>query len=85
MAEWMSPEKCDTAMYFRYVPMLCLALGLRNDEVCSMKWSDINFKRQVLTIPADEAKNSQELKLPLTPYVENYFLVCVSTLVTTRI
>lgn len=49
--------------------LLLLLTGLRRGEGLQLKWEQIDFDARVLTIPAEEAKNSNEHKLPLSDFV----------------
>lgn len=51
--------------------LLCLFTGLRRTEAASLRWKDIDFKAETLTIPEERAKNKQEHRLPLTPFLKN--------------
>jgi integrase len=45
---------------------LCLSTGARKMEILSLKWKQVDLKRQILTI--EETKNGERRILPLTTY-----------------
>lgn len=49
---------------FRDYFLICLFTGARRTNVLTMRWRDINFERNVWTIP--ETKNGESLAIPLT-------------------
>lgn len=54
--------------------LVCLFTGMRRNEVAKLKWTDINFKSKLLTIPSNRTKNHDEHKLPLSDYLEEILL-----------
>jgi len=46
-----------------------LFTGGRRGNVVSMRWQDVDLKRKVWTIPADQFKTGQAVELPLVPAV----------------
>jgi integrase len=43
--------------------------GLRRTEAIRLKWSDIDFEEQILTIPAEVSKNHREHRLTLSDFL----------------
>ncbi len=54
--------------------IVCLFTGLRRNEAAQLKWSDIDFKSNILRVPGDRTKNYEEHLLPLSDYLEALFL-----------
>jgi integrase len=46
--------------------LTCLFTGLRSRDVMSLKWSDIDFARRVLTVSGTQSKNHREHRLPIS-------------------
>lgn len=55
--------------------LLCFFTGLRRSAAAKIKWSDIDLKAKVLTIPAENDKNKKERHLPLPDYLVEMFEV----------
>lgn len=49
--------------------LLCLFTGLRRNEAAALRWQNIDFKAETLSIPAQQAKNKQEHRLPLSRFL----------------
>lgn len=47
-----------------------LFTGLRRNEAATLMWTDIDFASKVLTVRAEIAKNGNELRLPLSNYLD---------------
>lgn len=56
------PNK-DIADFF----MLLLLTGARKSNVMAMQWHHVDLENSVWTIPAEESKNSEKMKIPLVP------------------
>lgn len=58
-------------MTYPFGPLLQILIltGQRKGEVAGMKWSEINFKEKVWTLPKERAKNGQAHSVPLTNHV----------------
>lgn len=54
---------------FTQFAQVLLLTGQRRGEVAGMCWSEIDFERQVWTIPAKRAKNATQHAVPLAPFV----------------
>ena len=53
------------------ISSLALMLGTRRNELLAAKWSEVDFDRQTLRLPATNTKSSRERVLPLpTPALE---------------
>jgi integrase len=50
---------------------LLLLTGQRSANVRKMRWDEIDLKRSVWVIPADQAKSGKEIRAPLAPEVVN--------------
>ena len=48
---------------------LLLFTGLRRGEASMIRWADVDFERQMFTIPAANTKTNRKLELPLTDVV----------------
>jgi integrase len=48
--------------------LMLLYTGARRDNVCSMRWDDIQFEVGVWTIPAENAKGGEVMRLPLSEF-----------------
>ena len=58
---------CDTEGFpFGPLIQLLLLTGQRRGEVASMRWVNIDFEREIWTIPADLAKNGRAHEVPLS-------------------
>lgn len=51
--------------YCKIVRLLMLT-GLRRDEIGMLRWSEINFENQLMTIPGSRTKNGEEHKVPMS-------------------
>jgi integrase len=51
--------------YSAIVKLLMLT-GARRDEIASLRWSEINLDRAVITLPPARTKNKREFAIPLT-------------------
>ena len=49
--------------------LLLIFTGLRRTEAAKLKWSDINFNDQTITIVSEHAKNAEEHVIPMSDYV----------------
>jgi len=61
-------EKIESAPFSRTVQLILeiqLLTGQRVGEVCNAEWSEIDFNKQVWTIPAEKAKNEIQNRVPL--------------------
>lgn len=52
--------------YVRDFIYLALFTGARRENVLAMRWEDLDFYQRIWTIPADKAKNTDEMYIPLT-------------------
>jgi integrase len=66
LADWyQAVETLENAQVRDYLILLLLT-GLRRTEAIRLRWSDIDFEQQTLTIPAEVSKNHREHRLPLS-------------------
>ncbi|ADP71702.1 integrase family protein [Rhodomicrobium vannielii ATCC 17100] len=63
-AAWLAFEA--TGWPFGPLAKLLLATAQRRDEVADMRWSEIDFKTRIWTIPAARSKNGQAHEVPLS-------------------
>lgn len=49
--------------------LFCFFTGLRRSAASKLKWSNINKKSRILTVPADDDKTSKEQRLPIPEFV----------------
>ncbi len=68
-SEWYQAVMSLESTMIRDYLLLLILTGLRRTEAISLKWSDINFEDQTLTIPAEISKNHREHKLPLSDFI----------------
>jgi integrase len=61
----MSLENAQVRDYL----LLLLLTGLRRTEAIRLRWSNIDFEEQTLTIPAEVSKNHREHRLPLSDFL----------------
>ncbi len=54
--------------------LLCLYTGLRSIEARSLEWGNVDWENRTIRIPAEVAKNRQELILPFTHQLEAILL-----------
>lgn len=47
--------------------LLAILTGARRSNVCSMRWCDIDMAAALWTVPGEQSKNGETLKLPLVP------------------
>lgn len=52
--------------YVRDFIYLALFTGARRENVLAMRWEELDFYQRIWTIPADKAKNTDEMYIPLT-------------------
>jgi integrase len=52
---------------FGPIVRLLVATGQRRSEVAGMRWSEVDIKEAIWTIPKERAKNGREHQVPLTP------------------
>lgn len=49
--------------------LFCFFTGLRRSAAAKLKWSNINKKSRILTVPADDDKTSKAQRLPIPEFV----------------
>ncbi len=54
---------CDAMLFAIYT-------GLRLSEIFGLKWSEVDLRAAIFTIPEDETKNGRPLELPITKYID---------------
>lgn len=69
---WLTIEEADTLLskcgdWIREIVQLALNTGMRQNEILSLKWRDVNLDRGTLTIV--ESKNGEQRTLPLNKAV----------------
>lgn len=47
--------------------LIAVLTGARRSNVCAMRWCDINLEAGIWTVPGEQTKNGDTLKLPLVP------------------
>lgn len=52
--------------YLRLAVLISLDTGLRKSNVLNLKWSEIDFNRDTITITEDKTKGKKDLIIPLT-------------------
>ncbi len=63
-------EVCESLEYpWKQRFQLALATGMRGQEIMRMRWSDINTKENIWTIPAEDSKNGMAHDVPLSDLV----------------
>jgi integrase len=60
---WQALPESD---YGNIVKLLALT-GCRRDEIGSLRWSEIDFDKRVISLPRDRTKNGKDHKVPLSP------------------
>jgi integrase len=66
-ALWEAPE--ELGFPFGPAIQLFLLTAQRRGEITAMRWCDLNFERNIWTIPANIAKNGRIHEVPLSPIV----------------
>ncbi|MBX9693429.1 MAG: tyrosine-type recombinase/integrase [Cyanobacteria bacterium] len=56
---------------FRDYFLFCLFTGLRRSEAMNLKWSHLDLKARVVTVPAEITKSHSTHQLPLTDFLLN--------------
>ncbi len=69
LASWYQAVMSLESPMVRDYLLLLVLTGLRRTEAISLKWSDVDFGEQTLTIPAEISKNHREHKLPLSDFI----------------
>jgi len=69
LSEWYQAVMTLENIQVRDYLLLLLLTGLRRNEAITLKWCNINFGDQTLTIPAERSKNHREHKLPLSCFL----------------
>ncbi len=67
LAAWWEAVHEDENDTCRDFLLLVLFTGLRRNEACRLRWSDLDFTDRTLTVP--ETKNGEALTLPLSDYL----------------
>jgi integrase len=49
--------------------LLGLHTGLRENELQGLKWAEVDFRYQVISLPAERVKNREDFELPMNSYV----------------
>lgn len=68
----MNACKKSGNQYLYFIVVLALSTGARKGEILNLKWENISFERQVITL--EETKNGERRVLPLQGYA--YDLMC---------
>jgi integrase len=69
LVEWFKAVMSLESTMVRDYLLLLILTGLRRTEAITLKWTDINFDEQTLTVPAEISKNNREHKLPLSDFI----------------
>ncbi|WP_373796248.1 tyrosine-type recombinase/integrase [Neisseria dentiae] len=68
---WLKPEEAHRLVmalpdnYWRHMAVFSLATGLRQSNVFSLKWEQVDLKRKLAWIFPDEAKSGKAIVVPL--------------------
>jgi integrase len=54
--------------YLKPVWRMFMVTGIRKDELVSMKFSDVDFDRRIVTVRAETSKNHREREIPLDDF-----------------
>ncbi|AJQ96930.1 tyrosine-type recombinase/integrase [Gynuella sunshinyii] len=57
---------CDAMLF-------ALLTGLRRGEIFGLKWSEVNLRAAIFTIPGHKTKNGLPLELPITKQIDKLF------------
>lgn len=63
------PDLYESTYADRLIPMVLLSLktGIRQGEAFDLRWSDISFEKNLITIRAENAKSNKTRHIPLSP------------------
>lgn len=67
------PDLSEAAYGDRMTPLITLSLktGIRRGEAFDLRWSDIDFANEVITVRGETAKSSKTRHIPLSPIALN--------------
>ena len=68
LADWYKAV-CSRDETIRDYLLLCLFTGLRRNEAASLRWENVSFRHETLTIPSAVTKNKEEHRLPLSKFI----------------
>lgn len=57
---------CDAMLF-------AIFTGLRLSEIFGLKWSEVDLRAAIFTIPEDNTKNGRSLELPITKHIDELF------------
>ncbi len=69
LSEWFKTVKSLKQQTVRDYLLLLLFTGLRRNEAATLRWADVDFDTEVLTVRAEIAKNGREHRLPLSDFL----------------
>jgi integrase len=71
LAKWYRAVSALPNPTMSHFLLFCLFTGLRRNAACNLRWCDIDFKAETLTIPAHIDKTGREQTLPMSDYVKH--------------
>lgn len=69
LASWLAAVDAEPNPDIRLLFKLMLMTGLRSKEARSLKWSQVDLENGAITIGCDQAKNHQEVVLPINTWL----------------
>ncbi len=75
---WLEPSEAQTLLevcdpILRPIVLCALHTGARRGELMSLKWDDIDFDRNEITISSDSSKSGRGRRIPMTLEVRSCF------------
>jgi integrase len=64
----------ESAEHLRPILITALNTGMRKGEILSLKWNDLDFKNNFITVPFTISKSKKTRKIPISPHLRKLLL-----------
>jgi integrase len=71
LGAWLAAVEAESDRDIALLFKLMLMTGLRSKEARSLRWTQVNLEQGSMTIGSDQAKNHQEVTLPLNSWLRS--------------